>query len=250
MIRYAQERLDYLKQPATEMKSSHVSSAFILTLLQIAFDESDSASPEQTCENTEVANCIVRGVADFLEKLETPSAKRKQFSLSYEEICRGDRASACRHQHKVQHCSWLENQTLVQLEDAVSSATALLCANNASLLNDIVGGLSCWVGHRFFECIKKKNIASQGADYFPKPLDLCGPQGDLASAFHQCLPKDKSRLHMCVEKPDTDGLFRLQGAFANIRRLCASGGSSAIASETLVAITTGLIPFVGIIALH
>lgn len=232
------------------MKSSHVSSAFLLTLLQIAFNKSDAASPEQPCENTQVANCIVRGVADFLEKLETPSAKRKQFSLSYEEICTGDRASACRHQHKVQHCSLLENQTLIYLEDAVSSATALLCANNASLLNDIVGGLSCWVGHRFFECIKKKNIASQGADYFPKPLDLCGPQGDLASAFHECLPEDNSRLHMCVEKPDTVGLFRLQGSFTNIRRLCGSGGSSAIASETLVAITTGLIPFVGLFVLR
>lgn len=232
------------------MKSSHVSSAFLLTLLQIAFDISESARPENSCENTQVANCIVRGIADFVERLETPSAMLKQFSLSYDEICTADGSLACRHQHKVQHCSWFENQTLVQLEDAVSSAMALLCANNASLLKDIVGGLSCWVGHSFFECIRKKNVVSHGAEYFSEPLDLCGPHGDLGAVFHECAPADKSRLKMCAEKPNTAGLCRLDGAFANIRRLCAPSGTNAIASETLVAMTPGLIPFVGLIALR
>lgn len=230
------------------MKSSRVSSALLLTLLQIAFDESESSSTEEPCENTQVANCIVRGVADFLERLEAPSAKLKQVSLSYDELCTADHAFACRHQHKVKHCSRLENQTLVLFEDAVSSAMATLCANNASLLNGIVGGLSCWVGHGFFECIKQKNIASKGAGYFSEPLDLCGPHGDLAEIIRECTPQDKSRLQMCAEKPDTAGLRRLHGAFANIRRICAPGGSSATTSDNLVAVTTGLIAIIPAIA--
>lgn len=222
-------------------------SAFVVTSLQFAVELSAAAAHLDTgrgvvCEHTEVANCLVRGIGDFLEKLQSPSSKLKQFPIPYQDMCTPGHVSACRHQHNMQSCTDQEERALAHFEAGVSSALGVLCANNGSLLHNIVEGLSCWEGNGLFECIRKKNVASSSAGFFAGPLDICSVRSLLTDVFRQCSVNDVSRQQRCAVKPDTRGLRQLEDAVADDVQ-CASGGSERPRCDALLSVTFGLLAF-------
>ncbi|XP_054931724.1 uncharacterized protein [Dermacentor andersoni] len=223
-------------------------SAFIVTSLQFAVEQSATAAQGdtgtgKTCEHTDVANCIVRGIGDFVEKLQSPSSKLKQFHVSYLDMCTPQHLSACRRQHNMQSCTDEAERALAHLEAGVSSALGVLCANNGTLLHNIVEGLSCWEGNNFFECIRKKNVASSSAGFFEGRLDICSARSLLTDVFRQCAMNDISRQQRCAEKPDTRGIRQLEDIVADDVQ-CAGGGGRCPRCDTLLSITVGLLAFV------
>ncbi|XP_065295344.1 uncharacterized protein [Dermacentor albipictus] len=225
-------------------------SAFIVTSLQFAVEQSAQGhtGTGKTCEHTDVANCLVRGIGDFVEKLQSPSSKLKQFHVSYDDMCTPQHLSACRRQHNTQSCTDEAERALAHLEAGVSSALGVLCANNGSLLHNIVEGLSCWEGNSFFECIRKKNVASSSEGFFEGRLDICrrgssfmsNDRSLLTDVFRQCALNDVSRQQRCAEKPDIRGIRQLEDIVAD-DVLCAGGGRPRC--DTLLSVTIGLLAF-------